>query len=40
MAGQIQIAGGDGAGGTLITDPPLAAMTDRGPIGLIAPHHG
>jgi hypothetical protein len=39
MAGQIHIAGGDGAGGTLITDPPVTAATDPGLIGLIAPHH-
>jgi hypothetical protein len=39
MAGQIHIAGGDGAGGTLITDPPLTAMTDPGTTGLVAAHH-
>jgi hypothetical protein len=39
MAGQIRIAGGDGGGGTLVTDPsPLTTMTEPGTIGSLVAH--
>jgi hypothetical protein len=30
----------DGHGGTLVTDPPVATMTDSGPFALVAVHQG
>src|SRR5262249_726730 len=38
VASQFHV-GNDGAGGTLVTDPPVTALTDPGTIGIVAPHH-
>jgi hypothetical protein len=38
IAAEFSIAS-DGHGGTIVTDPPAAAMTEQNQIGLVAPHH-
>jgi hypothetical protein len=38
VAGQFHITS-DGHGGTLVTDPPVAAPTDQNPLTLVNAHH-